>query len=205
MSFGTAPAPEDEGSELWKKLKDAPLPAKEFNFPRVDLAGKHFDKVAIRVLKEGEQTAAFIEAHKYTLTRMKDAEAGEAGYDVVFASAARIEVLYRACREPHDHTKLAFRTLNQLRSLANNEIETLFAFYETVLEELRPEAVVVDAMSAVEWAERLVSEDSAAALNLLTEEERNALALAMAKLIAGGDERDESAPAAQAEQESERR
>jgi hypothetical protein len=167
-------------SQLWMKLQELPRPSKVVDFPRKAPDGTAIGQLSIRVLTQEEQMAAHGAAERVTQAILKDGNKEQFGYERLYADAAYVEILFRACRDLDDPNRTAFPSPKTIREvLTTEECAALFQHYLTVQLELGP---VLAAMSDEEkeaWIDRLVEGGSAFPFDLLSSDLQKILLLYM--------------------------
>jgi len=175
-------------SDLFLKLTSTTRPHRITDIPRKGPDGKPVAEVALVVLSQEEMNVAAAEAERRTrkllgadIPKKEDARVG---YEDCYNNLAAVEILFRACKDPADTSKSAFRTPHEIQSgLTSDEVGVLFNAYLTVQRELGP---IVSRMSDDEveaWIKVLAEGGTSAPLELLSWGALTTLVLSMAKQL----------------------
>lgn len=175
-------------SELFLELSKPEKPYRVVDFPRKNAEGKPVGQVALRILTQEDQMESAACAERFTVKLIKDrpkSDEARRGYDDIYANAAAVEILSRACRLHDNVDRPLFPSSESIRkNLLPDEVGVLFAMYLEVQSALGP---IPSGMSEEEvdaWVDRLVEGGSKIPLALLTSADLMDLTFSLALRLA---------------------
>lgn len=152
--------------ELWSAMAEMPRPYRVVDFPRKDAEGKPIGQVAIRVLLQGEQIRAGLDAEKLVRAELPDAVADDnIGYTTAYANAVSVQQLFLACRDVSDAEKRAFPSAKWMRDhLTTDEVAVLYSQYLEVAGSIGPIITSLTDAEEKAWIAKLTEGGSADAI-----------------------------------------
>lgn len=156
------PSSDIEPADLLARIMQSPRPSKVVPFPRKGAKGQPIGEVRLIVLTQHEAMAAAAESERTTRKLLKEVPAKEEqakGYTDVYNSAAGIELLFRACKDPADTEmkRPLFRSKADIGEfLSQDEIAVLIQEYLYLSAEVGPQATESTSQEELDaWIEKL--------------------------------------------------